>query len=84
MLKKMLTPQVKEECYGYGIWLDKKDNGTFSYHFEGCDPGVSFFSSYDRERDLQITLVRVILAAMYGRFLKISQMLNRILGRRLY
>ena len=57
MLKEMLTPQVKEECYGYGIWLDKKEEGTFDYHFEGCDPGISFYSSYDKQQDLLITLV---------------------------
>lgn len=57
MLKEMLTPQVKEECYGYGIWLDKKEEGMFDYHFEGCDPGISFYSSYDKQQDLLITLV---------------------------
>ncbi|GAB2575519.1 serine hydrolase domain-containing protein [Gracilibacillus alcaliphilus] len=57
MLSKMLAPQVKEECYGYGIWLDKKDDGTFRYHIEGCDPGISFYSSYDKQQDVRITLV---------------------------
>lgn len=57
MLEEMLTPQVKEECYGYGIWLDKKEEGTFDYHLEGCDPGISFYSSYDKQQDLLITLV---------------------------
>ncbi|WP_445479757.1 hypothetical protein ACULLL_05725 [Lysinibacillus irui] len=45
MLKEMLTPQMKEECYGYRIWLDKKEEGMYDYHFEGCDPGISFYSS---------------------------------------
>ncbi|MEK5332688.1 serine hydrolase domain-containing protein [Lysinibacillus sp. FSL W8-0992] len=57
MLKEMLTPQVKEECYGYGIWLDKKEEGVFDYHFEGCDPGISFYSSYDKQQDSLIILV---------------------------
>lgn len=57
MLDNMLTSQVKEECYGHGIWLDKKDDGNFAYHFEGCDPGVSFYSSYDPQQDLRMTLV---------------------------
>ncbi len=57
MLKEMLTPQVDENCYGYGIWLDEKEDGLYSYHFEGCDPGVSFFTSYDQQEDLLITLV---------------------------
>lgn len=57
MLNEMLTPQVDENCYGYGIWIDEKEDGIYSYHFEGCDPGVSFFTSYDRQEDLLITLV---------------------------
>ncbi|MDF2686640.1 MAG: beta-lactamase [Clostridia bacterium] len=57
MLQQMLTPQVENGCYGYGIWVDKKENGKYSYHLEGCDPGVSFISAYDIEEDLFITLV---------------------------
>ena len=56
MLKEMLSPQVDENCYGYGIWIDEKEDGIYSYHFEGCDPGVSFFTAYDRQEDLLITL----------------------------
>jgi CubicO group peptidase (beta-lactamase class C family) len=56
LVKEMTTPQVDEKCYGYGLWLDEKSDG-FIIHFEGCDPGVSFYSAFDRERDLQITLV---------------------------
>lgn len=57
MLNEMLTPQVDENCYGYGIWTDEKEDGKYSCHFEGCDPGVSFFTSYDSQEDLLITLV---------------------------
>jgi len=55
-VKEMMSPQVAAKCYGYGFWLDKKEDG-FIVHFEGCDPGVSFYSAYDREKDLMITLV---------------------------
>ena len=55
-VKEMMNPQVDEKCYGYGFWLDKKEDG-FIVHFEGCDPGVSFYSACDREKDLMITLV---------------------------
>ncbi|HPF16635.1 MAG TPA: serine hydrolase domain-containing protein [Thermotogota bacterium] len=55
-VKEMMSPQVEEKCYGYGFWLDKKEDGLI-VHFEGCDPGVSFYSAYDREKDLMITLV---------------------------
>lgn len=57
MLNEMLTPQVEENCYGYGIWIDGKEDGIYSYHFEGCDPGVSFLTSYDRQEDLIVILV---------------------------
>jgi len=57
ILKEMLSPQVDENYYGYGIWTDRKGNGIYDCHFEGCDPGVSFFSSYDGQEDLLITLV---------------------------
>lgn len=57
MLSLMLSPQVEEECYGYGIWLEEKDDGHHSFHFEGCDPGVSFISSCDRQAGLVITVV---------------------------
>ncbi len=56
-LNAMLSPQVKERCYGYGVWLDEQPTGGFVYHIEGCDPGVSFWSSYDPEKELNITLV---------------------------
>ena len=55
-VKEMMSPQVAEKCYGYGFWLDKKEDG-YIVHFEGCDPGVSFYSAYDREKELMITLV---------------------------
>ena len=55
-VNEMIKPQVAEKCYGYGFWLDKKEDG-YIVHFEGCDPGVSFYSAYDREKDLMFTLV---------------------------
>ena len=44
-----------EDCYGYGIWLKKTDTGVSPF-FQGCDPGVSFISSYDTEKSLEITI----------------------------
>ncbi|KOS61746.1 serine hydrolase [Lysinibacillus agricola] len=77
MLKEMLTPQVKEECYGYGIWLDKKEGGTFDYHFEGCDPGISFYSSYDKQQDLLITLVSNFGCNVWKVFRDIKDLIKR-------
>lgn len=39
--------QVKEgSYYGYGIWINKKDEIVSKYHVMGYDPGVSFHSAY--------------------------------------
>lgn len=45
----LMTPYVHEEddsYYGYGIWIEKKENSIYKYHVMGYDPGVSFHSAY--------------------------------------
>lgn len=57
MTKTMLSNHSgKMECYGYGIWLKKADNGYTPY-FQGSDPGVSFISAFDHKEQLLVTLV---------------------------
>lgn len=56
MISLMFSPQGGD-CYGFGFWLDKTKEGSYSPHFEGCDPGVSFWSSYDREKEWNVTIV---------------------------
>lgn len=57
MTKNMLSNHSgKEECYGYGIWLRKTEDGFIPY-FQGCDPGVSLITSYDIGKDLLVVLV---------------------------
>jgi CubicO group peptidase (beta-lactamase class C family) len=59
LLKEMLSPQSNsgDDYYGYGIWLEKTEKGTLEPWFQGCDPGVSFISSYDRSLNLNITII---------------------------
>ncbi|PJI08676.1 MULTISPECIES: serine hydrolase domain-containing protein [Clostridium] len=59
MLEQMLKRQSGNDShnYGYGIWLRKMDNETYTPYFQGCDPGVSFISSYDTYNDIGITVV---------------------------
>lgn len=57
MLSKMLSPQVDEQCYGYGIWLKKVEDNRFIPYLQGCDPGVSFFTSFDKEKNMLIILM---------------------------
>ena len=58
-LKSMFTVQAANEkendYYGYGVWL-KKINSEFVPYFQGCDPGVSFISSYDTRNNVGITI----------------------------
>jgi CubicO group peptidase (beta-lactamase class C family) len=58
-LKEMLSMQSNggDDHYGYGIWLEKMKDGAFEPWFQGCDPGVSFISSYDRKNKINITIV---------------------------
>jgi CubicO group peptidase (beta-lactamase class C family) len=58
MTNNMLSEHAsdEEEYYGYGIWLKKTESGYIPY-FQGCDPGVSFISSYDVDKKLLIVLV---------------------------
>lgn len=64
MVEVMMLPrnpnssdEESDSEYGYGLWLDKKEDGNYLPYFQGCDPGVSFISSYDRQLGLSITIV---------------------------
>jgi CubicO group peptidase (beta-lactamase class C family) len=53
MFSLMTSPQVNSRAYGYGFWLAKDG----SPYFQGSDPGVSFISSFDEDRQLIVTVV---------------------------
>jgi CubicO group peptidase (beta-lactamase class C family) len=59
LLKEMLSLQSNsdDDYYGYGIWFEKTKEGTLEPWFQGCDPGVSFLSSYDRNKKINITVI---------------------------
>ncbi|MBK1810820.1 beta-lactamase family protein [Clostridium sp. YIM B02505] len=59
MLEQMLSVQSSSntQYYGYGLWLNKVEDDTYIPYFQGCDPGVSFISSYDTAHDISITAV---------------------------
>ncbi|MDR1803150.1 MAG: beta-lactamase family protein [Treponema sp.] len=59
LLREMLSLQSSDgdDYYGYGIWLEKTKEGTLEPWFQGCDPGVSFLSSYDRNQKISITII---------------------------
>lgn len=51
MTQQLLTPYINtdddyDRFYGYGVWIDKKEDSISKYHVMGYDPGVSFHSAY--------------------------------------
>ena len=51
MTQQLLTPYIHtdddyDRFYGYGVWIDKKEDSISKYHVMGYDPGVSFHSAY--------------------------------------
>lgn len=57
MVNEMLSPQVKEGWYGYGVWLKSLDDHGYLPFVQGSNKGVSFISSYDREKSRSITIM---------------------------
>jgi CubicO group peptidase (beta-lactamase class C family) len=59
MFTNMITVHAScnNKYYGYGMWLEKDSSGNIVPHFEGCDPGVSFITSYDLNNGVCITAV---------------------------
>jgi len=53
LLHLMFSPQVDAGCYGYGVWLLNGKNPSF----QGCDPGVDFFTCYDLDKRTAITIL---------------------------
>lgn len=59
MLKKQSGDGADKEegYYGYGVWIiDNPDGSDFAY-FQGCDPGVSFISEYNPDKEIISVLV---------------------------
>ncbi|ASN06483.1 serine hydrolase domain-containing protein [Virgibacillus necropolis] len=55
----LLTPQLSVEdevYYGYGVWINKRNNRVFKYHVMGYDPGVSFHSSVYPDLDIKLVV----------------------------
>ncbi|WP_153463645.1 MULTISPECIES: serine hydrolase [Sediminibacillus] len=57
--KVLLSPHIKvngEIHYGYGIWLNQKNDQVYKYHVMGFDPGVRFRSSVYPDSDLKVAI----------------------------
>ena len=79
MLEKMVSVQSSNgsEYYGYGIWLNKIKDHTYVPYFQGCDPGVSFISSYDIENNTSITVVSNFGCNVWNLRRNISNVINQ-------
>ena len=56
--REMLSPQVPDGWYGYGVWLkEQADMDDYLPFIQGNQPGVSFISSYDKHKNRSITLM---------------------------
>ena len=48
---------AEEVFYGYGVWIIDNPKGKDIAYFQGCDPGVSFFSEYNPNNRMISVLV---------------------------
>lgn len=48
---------AEEGYYGYGLWVIDNPRGADFVYFQGCDPGVSFFSEYNPNNGMISVLV---------------------------
>jgi hypothetical protein len=58
--RKLTTAYIcagEDEYYGYGIWINKRNDNVFKYHLMGGDPGVSFRSSVYPRQDTMIVVI---------------------------
>ena len=47
----------EEGYYGYGVWIIDNPNGQDYVYFQGCDPGVSFISEYNPDKNIISVMV---------------------------
>lgn len=53
MFHEMKKPQGKASFYGYGLWILDSDTPCF----QGSDPGVNFYTSFDLKEERIITIL---------------------------
>jgi len=57
-LESMLSVQAEDDGdrYGYGVWFKSRRDRLVPY-IQGCDPGISCVSSFDRTTDTTVTIL---------------------------
>ena len=76
---RLLTPHAEgedDDCYGYGVWIEKKEQSVFKYHVMGYDPGVSFHSAYYPASDITLAVCANVSAGAYSIMMGIEKELG--------
>ncbi|GGH15251.1 serine hydrolase domain-containing protein [Paenibacillus segetis] len=59
LTNQLFTPHAESEegdYYGYGVWIEKKNESIFKYHVMGYDPGVCFHSAYYPASEIKLAV----------------------------
>lgn len=68
---------AEEGYYGYGVWIIDNPGGRDLAYFQGCDPGVSFFSEYNPNNNMISVLVSNYGDNVWKQMRKIREALYR-------
>lgn len=59
LLSDMCSVQAEsqDQCYGYGVWIQKDKDAPSKFYVTGADPGISMISQYDLNGKLLLTIL---------------------------
>jgi CubicO group peptidase (beta-lactamase class C family) len=81
-IARMLTPHWltdpgdDEHAYGYGLWITQEQGQPRVYSMQGEDPGVSFYSGFYPEKQIQFSLLGNTVAASDAMYACIAPLLR--------
>ena len=67
----------EEGYYGFGMWIIDNPKGTDFAYFQGCDPGVSFLSEYNADKNVISVLVSNYGDNVWSKMRKIRECLYK-------
>jgi len=79
---RMLTPHWRtdpaggEHAYGYGVWITQDGGQPRAYSMQGEDPGVSFYSGFYPQKQIQFSLLGNTVAATDAMYACIAPILK--------
>ncbi|MBU5594839.1 beta-lactamase family protein [Amphibacillus sp. MSJ-3] len=79
--QRLLQDQVRvngDSYYGYGVWIEKKNDVIVKYHIMGYDPGVSFHSAFYPETETSIVVCSNESEGAYEIFQELEAQVNRL------